>query len=190
MTMDWLNLLGTALALAMDAFAVSAAISATMSPMTGRQIFRLTWHFGVFQALMPVIGWLGGAAMLSSLAVVDHWIAMGLLWFLGLRMIWQARRPEQRDHGSDPTRGWSLMGLSVATSIDALAVGLYLGLMGIRIWIPSVVIGVVALSLSLTGIFIGRHVGPLLGQWAGRVGGLVLIAIGTRICVQHMMGYS
>jgi putative Mn2+ efflux pump MntP len=183
--MDWPTLLGTALALAMDAFAVSIGVSATLRPLGRRQVFRLSFHFGLFQALMPVLGWIGGAAVARQLAFLDHWIAFGLLFVLGLRMIWPG--DQARGSGRDPTRGWSLVALSVATSIDALAVGLSLGLMGIAIWIPAAVIGLVALLMTLVGMLIGHRVGRHLGRWASVVGGIVLIVIGGRILAQHLL---
>jgi len=181
-------LLATAWALAMDAFAVTAAVAATLPSLTARHIFRLAWHFGLFQAGMPVIGWFGGMALSSALALIDHWIAFGLLVCLGMRMIWQSRHPEGKSRGYDPTRGWSLVGLSVATSIDALAVGVSLGLIGVSIWLPALVIGLVALALTVVGALVGRRVGHYLGQWAEFAGGIVLIGIGTRILIQHLTG--
>ena len=187
-TVDTLTLLGTAWALAMDAFAVAAAVAASLPTMTFRHNFRLAWHFGLFQAGMPILGWFGGAALSSIMTSVDHWIAFGLLVFLGLRMIWESRHPETRGEDYDPTRGWSLVSLSVATSIDALAVGVSLGLIGVSIWVPSVVIGLVALVLTAVGCLIGRSAGHHLGQWAERMGGVVLIAIGARILFHHLTG--
>lgn len=182
--MDWPTLLGTALALAMDAFAVSIGVSASLRPLGPRQVFRLSFHFGLFQALMPVAGWAGGAAVASRLAFLDHWIAFGLLLILGLRMIWPG---EERATLRDPTRGFSLVALSVATSIDALAVGLSLGLMGVGIWVPAAVIGLVALLMTLLGMLIGHRVGRGLGRWASVAGGIVLIVIGGRILLQHLL---
>jgi len=183
--MDWPTLLGTALALAMDAFAVSIGVSASLRPLGPRQVFRLSFHFGLFQALMPLLGWAGGAAAASRLAFLDHWIAFGLLLILGVRMIWPGE--EERASLRDPTRGWSLVALSVATSIDALAVGLSLGLMGVGIWIPAAVIGLVALLMTLCGMLIGHRVGRRLGRWASVAGGIVLIVIGGRILLQHLL---
>ena len=186
--MDFLSLIATAVALALDAFAVSAAVTASLPRVTGRHVFRLAWHFGLFQALMPVLGWLGGAALARRLGLVDHWIAFAVLAALGGRMIWQSfRTEEQRATGADPTRGLSLVALSVATSIDALAVGLSLGLMGVVIWYPAAVIGVVELLLTGVGALIGHRVGRGLGRWASRAGGVVLLLIGARIVVEHLL---
>jgi manganese efflux pump family protein len=184
---DLLTLIGTAVALAMDTFAVGAAVTASLPQVTRRHLFRLSWHFGLFQALMPLCGWLGGSALATWLAAIDHWLAFGLLSFLGARMIW-ASRDASRAESADPTRGWSLVGLSVATSIDALAVGLSLGLMRVSIWMPAAVIGGVAAVLTLVGALLGRRIGPTLGQWASRVGGAVLLSIGARILIQHLCG--
>ena len=186
--LDPLTLFGTAWALAMDAFAVATAVAATLPQLTIRHTFRLSWHFGLFQAGMTVLGWFGGAALSSLMASVDHWIAFGLLAFLGFRMIRESFLTEERAQNYDPTRGWSLVGLSVATRIDALAVGVSFGLIGHSIWIPSAVIGMVALVLTGAGVLIGRGAGRALGRWAERIGGVVLIGIGTRILIEHLTG--
>ena len=186
--MDLLTLLGTAWALAMDAFAVAAVVAAGLHRLTYRHIFRLAWHFGLFQAGMPVIGWFGGTALSSFMATFAHWLAAGLLAVIGLHMIWESRRPGERARNYDPTKGWSLVGLSVATSIDALAVGLSFGLINLSIWIPALIIGSVTIIITATGVFIGRRAGRLLGPWAERVGGIVLITIGIRILLQQGVG--
>jgi len=180
--------MGTAWALAMDAFAVSAAVASGLPQMTARHTFRLSWHFGLFQAFMPILGWFGGSMLSSFIGLIGDWVAFGLLSFLGLRMIWESRHPDERSQDYDPTRGWSLVGLSLATSLDALAVGVSLGLIGVSIWLPAAVIGIVALVLTYLGTRIGRHAGAYLGQWAERIGGLVLVTIGCRIIILHLMG--
>jgi putative Mn2+ efflux pump MntP len=184
--MEILTLLGIAWALAMDAFAVSASVSSTLPTLTRRQMFRLAWHFGVFQAGMAIFGWVGGSAISAVLAEIDHWIAFGVLFVLGLRMISESMHPAEEGRAYDPTRGWSLVGLSVATSVDALAVGVSFGLIGTSIWIPALVIGLVAFLLSLVGCRIGKQAGNYLGPWAERIGGLVLIGIGAHILFQHL----
>ncbi|MBW1801143.1 MAG: manganese efflux pump [Deltaproteobacteria bacterium] len=183
--MDYLTLFGTAWALAMDAFAVAAVVAAGLDRVSFRHIFRLSFHFGLFQAGMPVAGWLGGSVVSSLTAAFAHWIASGLLAFIGVRMIYESGKSDKCKDGYDPTRGWSLVGLSLATSIDALAVGISIGLMGISIWFPAAVIGIVTMMITYLGARIGHRVGNLIGPWAERIGGLVLIAIGIRIIVQH-----
>jgi putative Mn2+ efflux pump MntP len=119
---------------------------------------------------------------------VDHWVAFGLLAFVGGKMLWEARRNEADVHPGDPTRGWMLVVLSVATSVDALAVGLSLAFLQVSIWLPSVVIGLVAFAFTVAGILLGSRIGRRLGRWPEVVGGLVLLGIGAKILVEHLGG--
>ena len=139
--MDAITLIGLALALAMDAFAVALGTGAVLSRLTGRHLFRLGFHFGLFQALMPVIGWLAGQTIIQWVSAWDHWIAFGLLAIIGGRMIYEAFSDKEKTDERDPTKGLSLVLLSIATSIDALAVGFSLSVIGVSIWMPSLVIG-------------------------------------------------
>ena len=185
--MSWANLTGIALGLAMDALAVAIAAGMTLPRVTGRHAFRLSFHFGLFQCLMPILGWLAGRTVDRYIAAFDHWIAFGLLCFLGAKMLWEARGHAQEESTrSDPTRGWTLLTLSVATSIDALAVGLSLAFLQVSIWSPSVVIGLVAGGLTFLGIRFGSRLGQQFGHWAERCGGLVLLFIGVRILITHL----
>ncbi len=181
--MNWLNVLGIAAALAMDAFAVSVAAGITIHRVTGRHVFRLAWHFGLFQFLMPVIGWLAGHAVAEHVQAYDHWVAFALLCGIGGKMLLEALRGDSGSpaHKGDPTRGLVLVTLSIATSIDALAVGLTLAVVGVSVWMPAVVIGLVAGLLTVVGIRFGDRIGSRLERWAAAAGGLVLIAIGVRI---------
>ncbi len=184
--MDALTLIGTAIALGADAFAVAAAVAACLPNCTPRHTFRLTWHFGLFQAMMAAFGWLGGEGLSRFTSGANNWIAFGILVLLGLNMIRQSFREEACIQDFDPTRGWSLVGLSVATSIDALAVGISLSLLRMEILTPALVIGLVALMMTYVGTRLGLRAGLHLGQWAERTGGMVLIALGIRILVQHL----
>jgi manganese efflux pump family protein len=172
----------------MDTFAVGAAISAGNGVLTARQTFRLIWHFGLFQALMPVMGWLGGEELAKLTGGLNHWISFGLLCAIGVNMIRESRHAGEGARGFDPTRGWSLMALSVATSIDALAVGVSLGLVGGAIFRPAVVIGCSALVMTYIGIRLGLTMGLRMGKWAELAGGLVLIAIGIRMVIERVLG--
>jgi putative Mn2+ efflux pump MntP len=186
--MDAITLIGLALALAMDAFAVALGTGAVLSRLTGRHLFRLGFHFGLFQALMPVIGWLAGQTIIQWVSAWDHWIAFSLLAIIGGRMIYEALSDEEKTGDRDPTRGLSLVMLSIATSIDALAVGFSLSVIGISIWMPSLVIGLVAGVLTIIGMLLGGRIGD---RWGARVevfGGLVLIAIGIKILIEHLAG--
>jgi putative Mn2+ efflux pump MntP len=184
--MDAITLLGLALALAMDAFAVALGTGATLSRLTGRHLFRLGFHFGLFQALMPVIGWLAGRTIIQWVTTWDHWIAFGLLALIGGRMIHEACSDQEKPADRDPTRGFSLVLLSIATSIDALAVGFSLSVIGVSIWIPSLVIGLVAGLLTIVGMLMGGRIGD---RWGSRVeifGGIILIGIGVKILIEHL----
>ncbi|MBI5249407.1 MAG: manganese efflux pump [Desulfomonile tiedjei] len=185
--MDALTLLGTAVALGMDAFAVAAAVAAGLRALTNRHLFRLIWHFGLFQSLMTTAGWFGGEGLSLMMGDLSAWIAFALLFLLGLNMIRQSVHPESRSESSDPTRGLSLVALSVATSIDALAVGLSLGLINIDILVPALVIGCTALVMTFAGMRLGDKVGSHMGQWAERVGGVVLMIIGVRILLEKLI---
>jgi putative Mn2+ efflux pump MntP len=185
--MDWITLIGVAVALAMDAFAVALGAGLTLSSLNGRHLFRLGFHFGLFQALMPILGWLAGMTVQRWIAAYDHWIAFALLGFVGGKMIWEAFRDEGEEAATDPTRGMTMVMLSIATSIDALAVGLSLAMLGVSIWVPSLVIGVVACAFTVAGMLLGRRLGA---SWERRVevfGGLVLCGIGIKILVEHTL---
>lgn len=173
----------------MDAFAVSIGVGLTLRQVSGRQTFRLAWHFGLFQALMPILGWLAGLTVERWIAAFDHWVAFTLLAVVGGRMIYEAfQEPSPEKDACDPTRGMSLVVLSVATSIDALAVGLSLGVIGEQIWYPAVVIGVVAGVLTVVGLQLGRRFGAALGRRMEVLGGVVLVGIGVKILVEHLLG--
>ena len=186
--MDAITLTGLALALAMDAFAVALGTGAVLSRLTGRHLFRLGFHFGLFQALMPVIGWLAGLSIIQWVEAWDHWIAFSLLAIIGGRMIYEAFSDEEKTDDRDPTKGLSLVLLSIATSIDALAVGFSLSVIGVSIWMPALAIGLVAGILTIVGMLLGGRIGD---RWGSRVeifGGLVLIAIGAKILIEHLSG--
>jgi manganese efflux pump family protein len=179
--MDSLTLIGTALALAMDAFAVAIAVAVSLNSHTWRHTFRLSWHFGLFQALMPITGWLLGDAIAQHIGSLGNWIACAILCILGGKMIWESFHEEEIARDFDPTRGMSLMGLSVATSLDAFAIGVSLALLHVSVWFPAVIIGIVAFAMTAIGMFLGKRAGLYLGEWAERLGGAVLICIGLKI---------
>lgn len=185
--MGLLETLLIAFGLATDAFAVSIVAGLVISPLTPRHVFRASFHFGLFQFLMPVIGWAAGVTVASYISAWDHWVAFALLAFIGGKMLWEARCHEEHKACKDPTRGWSLVTLSVATSIDALAVGLSIAFLDVSIWQPAAIIGVVCAALSALGITFGSRIGRRWGRWAEVAGGLVLLGIGARILVSHLV---
>jgi len=189
--MTFLPILAIALALAVDAFSVAVACGVVLKSIGPRQAFRLSWHFGLFQTGMTLAGFGAGVTMRSLIESLDHWVAFALLLLVGGKMVLDgvSGHTEHVARGHDPTRGRSLVMLSVATSIDAMSVGLGFSLLSGKssIWGPSFVIGVVASALTLAGLHIGARLGSarVVGRWATVVGGLVLIAIGIHILHEH-----
>ncbi len=173
----------------MDAFAVAVATGIVLGTVSVRQTFRLAWHFGLFQFLMPVVGWRLGLSVERFLAGYSRWLAFALLAFLGGKMVRESMKEQEgRQNGRDPTRGASLVVLSVATSVDALAVGLSLGVLRVGIWHPAVVIGIVACALTAVGLHLGSRIGLAFGRRMEVAGGLILIGIGVRILFRHLSG--
>lgn len=183
--MDVITLIGISIGLSMDAFAV--ALCTGLGGVSARQTFRMAFYFGFFQFFMPILGWFAGNTIEEWIAPFDHYVAFGLLAFVGGRMVFSGLH-EREGPRVDPTRGWTLLLLSIATSIDALAVGLGIGLLGEAIMIPAVVIGIVCATLTAIGLRFGRVVGRWLGEKVEVIGGVVLIAIGTKILIEHLMG--
>jgi putative Mn2+ efflux pump MntP len=182
MQMNLAEIILIALSLAMDAFAVSVA-AGTAGRLSRRATFRLSFHFGLFQFMMPVIGWYAGLRIAPLVSAVDHWVAFGLLMFVGVRMIRGGLAPPSEKIIKDPSRGLTLVMLSVATSIDALAVGFSLAMMNVDIWYPGIMIGVVTSAMSLAGIRLGRVFDRRFGPRMEVAGGMVLVLIGLRIVV-------
>jgi manganese efflux pump family protein len=185
------TVLAIAVALSMDAFAVAVVCGIADEKFGFRHTFRLAWHFGLFQALMPTIGWFAGSAFQALIENFDHWLAFGFLAFVGVRMIVGALRSTRDEEArtKDPTRGWSLMILSVATSIDALAVGLSLAMLKVPILKPAVIIGIVTMTITAAGSqarFLVKRT-SLLGRWSELIGGLVLLGIGIKILIEHQV---
>lgn len=182
--------LGLAVALAMDCFAVSMGLACGLRGLTARQSVRMAFYFGVFQFGMPVLGWLAGESAVRLMRGFDHWLAFGLLALIGGRMIYESfsLSDEEKACRPDQTRGARLLVLSVATSIDALAVGLSLGFIKVGILYPAAVIGIVCFVMTIIGARLGPAVGRAMGKRAELAGGLILIGIGLRILVEHLRG--
>lgn len=186
--MSFFLILFIALALAMDAFAVSVGVSLSREGLTVKQTLRMAFLFGFFQFGMPIIGWLAGQSIVQYIQSIDHWIAFGLLAFIGLKMIYESFQPRAnlQEKKADPTKGMPLLFLSVATSIDALAVGISLAFTHVSILFPALVIGIVAFLMTVLGVRISHLLGRWLGQRAGLLGGLILILIGVKILFEHI----
>lgn len=181
---------GVALALAMDAFAVSVGVSLSLEGITKKQTFRLAIHFGFFQFMMPIVGWLAGNSLLKHIQAIDHWIAFGLLLFVGVKMIYESfkhgKKTKEGNVNVDPTKGLPIIMLSVATSIDAFAVGLSFAALHESILYPAVVFGLVAFLMTILGTRLGPPLGQRIGKRAELAGGLILILIGIIILAEHL----
>lgn len=175
-----------AIALAMDASTVSLGVGTGGYGRLPRPIFRMAFHFGLFQALMTLAGWWAGTGLASLIETVDHWVAAVLLAFVALRMMASGLDPRPAAQAVDPTRGATLVMLSIATSIDAAAAGLSIAVLGYPIAFPAVAIGLVTAGLSLAALTLGQRLGAAFGKRMEIVGGLVLLFIGARILMTHL----
>ncbi|MFA7711030.1 MAG: manganese efflux pump MntP family protein [Candidatus Neomarinimicrobiota bacterium] len=186
--MDLISIVLIAIGLAMDAFAVSITCGLAIQPHNKRKFLKVPLAFGGFQALMPLIGWLAGQSLQRYIVDFDHWIAFGLLTYIGVRMIYNSLSKKDCPPEFDPSNNQVLLGLSVATSIDALAVGITFAFLNIKIIIPVIIIGLVTFFISFFGIIIGKRVGCYLGKKVEVCGGIVLIGIGLKILLEHLLG--
>ena len=184
--MDLITTLLMAVSLAMDAFAVSLGIGTAQWADQARPRFRLAFHFGFFQFIMPVLGWLAGTTIERYISQFDHWIAFILLAYVGIKMIRSGLNPHQESYTSDPSRGGMLVVLAIATSIDALAVGLSLAMLNVQVLAPAIVIGVVTFGMSMVGLLAGNRLGEKFGKRMELIGGVILIGIGLRVLVTHL----
>jgi putative Mn2+ efflux pump MntP len=175
-----------AMGLAMDAFAVSLGVGAEGFTKRFRSRFRLSFHFGLFQFFMPIIGWILGTQIEKIIESYDHWIAFALLSFVGVRMIKEGVDKNTQRNPVDPTKSYTLIMLSLATSIDALAIGLSLGMLKVEIWYPCVVIGIVTAFLSFFGTVIGNKLQKRFGKMVEIIGGSIIIFIGLKILYEHL----
>lgn len=186
--MHFVSILLIAIGLGMDALSVAVATGALLGKPSPAASLRMSFSFGFFQFMMPLIGWSAGRTVSGFVESLDHWVAFVLLLFVGGQMIFEAFRKKEAGKASkaDPTRGGTLLMLSLATSIDALTVGLSLAFLGEAILFPSVVIGVTAFSMTWVGMVAGEKAGTYFGKKVEIVGGLILIGIGIKILVEHL----
>ena len=185
--MDFIGTMIIAVGLAMDAFAVSLGVGTNGTAKDNRSVIRLAFHFGLFQGLMTFLGWLAGSTISRWISLFDHWIAFILLVLVGLNMIRSGINSGQKSFKNNPTRGNLMVILSVATSIDALAVGLSLALIDTPIVQTALIIGIITFALSIAGCRLGYRLGEKFGKKMEMVGGVILIGIGFRILISHLM---
>lgn len=181
---EWFAL---ALALSLDAFAVAAGAGCAVREIRPIHYLRLCSAFGIFQFAMPVVGWSLGATVQSEIERWDHWIAFGLLAWIAWNLLHSAVRGNDDASPTDPTAGRTLLVLALATSIDALAAGLSLSLVGVPVWGPSLLIGVVCAAMTGCGLFLGQSLAAarVLGRGAGFAGACALFGIGLKILFEH-----
>jgi manganese efflux pump family protein len=181
----WTSLL-IAVGLSMDAFAVSLGVGTSGTANDTRSKFRLAFHFGIFQAGMTLLGWLAGSTISAWISSWDHWLALGLLSYVGVNMIRSGLNPETELDRPNPSKGGTLVMLCVATSLDALAVGLGLAILATPIVSPSIVIGLVTFLLSGFGLLAGKKLSEQFGKRMEIIGGLILLGIGLQVLIADL----
>lgn len=171
----------------MDAFAVSITNGITIKYLRINNALKIAIFFGSFQAFMPLVGWLAGLSLRDFISGIDHWIAFGLLSLIGCKMIYESIKIKSSEKKVDPLNVYVLLMLSLATSIDALAVGVSFAFLKISIVTPIIVIGIVTFLLSFLGVFVGNKSGHFFENKIEIIGGLILIGIGIKILVEHLV---
>lgn len=185
--MDILSLIVIAVGLAMDAFVVSVARGIAMDRFRTLQAMTIAFFFGFFQAIMPIGGWFSGIRLRYVISGIDHWVAFSLLCVVGLKMIHDAVRHERNANTRVPLTFITLLGLSIATSIDAFAVGMSLSFLDVAIIVPALIIGIITFGLSLLGVLMGNRLGHFFERKIELLGGILLILIGIKIVLEHLL---
>jgi len=185
--MELLAIIATAVGLSMDALAVSVVTGAAYKQLHVRHTLRMAGFFGGFQAFMPAVGYLAWLTVRKYIENFDHWVAFVILLVLGLKMIYESFKLKEERKAMHPANWGLLLALAVATSIDALAVGITLSLITHAIAAAIVIIGSVTFTLSCAGVYIGKRFGHFFESGIEAVGGLVLIGLGVKILVQHLI---
>ncbi len=185
--LDFPSIVLIALGLSADCFAVAIGISISRVNISAFTIIRASLAFAIFQALMPFIGWLLGRTIVAFIADFDHWLVFTLLALIGGKMIWESLHPDGHGKSNDISRLLLVLYLALATSIDALAAGLSFAFLDVNIASTCSTIGIVTLLIAITGFILGRKAGTILGKHAGIIGGVILIAIGLRVLLSHLL---
>jgi putative Mn2+ efflux pump MntP len=171
----------------MDCFAVSITSGIAAKHQRINNALKIGMFFGLFQAFMPVVGWFLGLGFIDFISGVDHWMAFGLLSLIGCKMVYESTKLEERERKTSSFSTHVLLILAVATSIDALAIGLSFALLGVFIAVPIIVIGIVSFLLSFFGFLVGKRFRHLFEKRIEVVGGIILIGIGMKILVEHLV---
>lgn len=184
--MEYVSIIVIAIGLAMDAFAVSVASGAAYKQLHVKHAFRMAAFFGGFQAFMPLIGALAGLSIKAYIQEIDHWIAFIILSIIGGKMIYESFKIAETERNFNPSNMLVLLSLSVATSIDALVVGITLSLVISDIVAAVIIIGLITFLLSYLGVYIGKRFGHFFENKIEAIGGIVLIALGIKILLEHL----
>ena len=185
--MNLITIILLAVALAMDAFAVSIASGIAIKDLRIKHSFIIASWFGLFQAIMPLLGWLGGIKLQRFIIEIDHWIVFGLLLFIGCKMIYEAFQIESVENRSDPMDIAVIFTLSIATSIDAFAAGVSFALLNIGVIVPVIIIGIITFIMSFIGVWIGDRGTHFFEKKMEVAAGVVLIAIGIKVLISHLV---
>ncbi len=183
--MDIISIVIIAIGLSMDSFAVSITNGLTIKEINLKKTFIITFSLALFQALMPLLGWFIGTGFKKYITEIDHWIAFLLLSFIGFKMIYEGIKKNGNSEKSE-LNFIVLIGQSIATSIDAFAVGISFAFLNSSITIPVIIIGIVTLIISFIGLSLGKFLGMKSGRSAEIFGGLVLIGIGIKVLIEHL----
>ena len=185
--MDFLTILAIALSLSFDTFAVSLSYGVIRNSILFRQAAKVAFVLAIFQGGLTVAGYFLGSIISNEVKAADHWIALGLLAFLGSKMIFEGLKKTKEERGGDFSRTMVLLTIALGTSIDAFAVGISFALLEVKIWEAGSLIGIVTFFASMTAIRIGKSAGERLGNKVEIIGGLILIAIGIKIFIEHYL---
>ena len=183
--LDFITIFLIAIGLCFDSFAVSVSSGLMMKHINFFDAIKIAFSLAFFQGLMPLIGWVAGKKIASYLSDYDHWIAFVLLFLIGLKMIWESQKPEE-EKTFNPLNIWYVIYMSIATSIDALVVGLSFAFIKTDIYTSIIIIGSVTFITAMLGILFGKKAGAHLGKRMEIFGGIILIIIGFKILIEHM----
>lgn len=184
--MDFFTVTLIAVGLAMDCFAVAITSGIAIKQLKINHALQIALFFGGFQALMPILGWLAGVELRDFISNIDHWIAFGLLSAIGLKMIYESRKLPEDKSNLNPLNFYVLSMLSIATSIDALAIGVSFAFLKIPLISSVVIIGTITFIISFIGVFVGNRTGHFFENKIEFAGGLILIGIGLKILIGHL----
>lgn len=183
--MDYLVIFLVAIGLCFDTFAVSISSGVAKQEIIFRDALKIAFILAFFQSAMPLAGWGLGEQVKSLISDYDHWVAFSILFLLGLKMIFESFKKEKKKD-FDPLKGWIMVSMAIATSIDALAVGVSFSFVNIPILISALIIGFVTFMASMLGILFGKKTGKYFGKKIEITGGIILILIGVKILIEHL----